>query len=74
MYQGQTPQTFRMGALKASYAELSESQKKILTDACKIFIELGKPVALVEGDVTNIKLTTIMDYKVAQAMLQSGAE
>ena len=74
MYQGQTPQTFRMGALKASYAELSENQKKILTDACKIFIELGKPVALVEGDVTNIKLTTIMDYKVAQAMLQSGAE
>lgn len=74
MFQGQTPQSFRIGALKEVYGRLSEDDKRILTDACKMFVMAGRPVKLVAGDVTNIKLTTVMDYKVAQAMLESGAE
>ncbi len=74
MFQGQTPQSFRIGALKEVYGRLSEDDKCILTDACKMFVMAGRPVKLVAGDVTNIKLTTVMDYKVAQAMLESGAE
>lgn len=74
MFQGQTPQSFRIGALKEVYGRLSEADKRILTDACKMFVMADRPVKLVEGDVTNIKLTTVMDYKVAQAMLESGAE
>lgn len=74
MFQGQTPQTFRINALKCAFAELTEDEKSVLTDACKMLVLKGRPVAMVEGDVTNIKLTTIMDYKVAQAMLESGAE
>lgn len=74
MYQGQTPQAFAISKLKAVYASLTEDEKAVLTDACKIFVLKGLPVALVEGDVTNIKLTTLMDYKVAQAMLESGIE
>lgn len=74
MYQGQTPQAFALSKLKAVYASLTEDEKAALTDACKIFVLKGLPVALVEGDVTNIKLTTLMDYKVAQAMLESGIE
>ena len=53
---------------------MTEEEKETLTDACKVFVLKDKPVALVEGDVTNIKLTTIMDYKVAQAMLEGGVE
>lgn len=74
MFQGQTPQTFRINALKRAFAELTEDEKSVLTDACKMLVLKGRPVAMVEGDVTNIKLTTIMDYKVAQAMLESGVE
>ena len=74
MFQGQTPQSFRIGALKEVYGRLSEDDRRILTDACKMFVMANRPVKLVEGDVTNIKLTTVMDYKVAQAMLESGAE
>lgn len=74
MYQGQTPQAFAISKLKAVYASLTEDERAVLTDACKIFVLKGLPVALVEGDVTNIKLTTLMDYKVAQAMLESGIE
>lgn len=74
MFQGQTPQTFRINALKRAFAELTEDEKSVLTDACKMLVLKGRPVAMVEGDVTNIKLTTIMDYKIAQAMLESGVE
>lgn len=74
MFQGQTPQSFRIAALKRVFANLDNNQKQSLTDACKMFVLNGESVALVEGDVTNIKLTTIMDYKVAQAMLDSGVE
>lgn len=71
VYQGQTPQTFRVNALKEIYRQLDEGKRALLTDACKIFVLNGRPVGLVEGDVTNIKLTTVMDYKVAQAMVDS---
>jgi 2-C-methyl-D-erythritol 4-phosphate cytidylyltransferase len=72
MYQGQTPQSFGVKLFRESYGALDEQTKKALTDACKVLVEADVPVRLVAGDVTNIKLTTIMDYKVAQAMIESG--
>lgn len=69
MYQGQTPQSFKMSALKDLYNDLSDEEKSILTDACKIFIFRNKPVKLVKGDTFNIKITTVSDYKIAQAIL-----
>lgn len=74
MYQGQTPQSFKIGALKRIYNTMSEKDIEQLTDACKMFVLSGVPVGLVEGDPANIKLTTIADYKVAQAMLEAGLE
>lgn len=69
MYQGQTPQSFRMSMIKRLYLSLSEEEKGILTDACKICVVRDQPVHLVEGEISNIKITTISDYKIAQAML-----
>ena len=74
MYQGQTPQSFRISVLKSLYAGLDEGERATLTDACKILVLKGHPVHLVEGDATNIKLTTLMDYKTAQAMVETGIE
>lgn len=74
MYQGQTPQSFRISVLKKLYAGLDEGERATLTDACKILVLKGQSVHLVEGDVTNIKLTTLMDYKTAQAMVEMGIE
>lgn len=74
MYQGQTPQSFRISLLKELYDGLGESDRATLTDACKILVLKGQPVHLVEGDVTNIKLTTLMDYKIAQAMVETGVD
>lgn len=69
-YQGQTPQSFKAKVLKDLFAELTGDEKAILTDACKICVLKGQPVALVRGDVSNIKLTYTNDMRIARAMLQ----
>ena len=69
LYQGQTPQSFQMSLLKNIYLKLTEEEKKILTDACKICVVGNVPVHLVEGEVSNLKITTVSDYKIAQAMV-----
>ena len=69
MYQGQTPQSFNMLKLKKYYNDLTESEKSILTDACKIFVFKNQPVKFVKGSNFNIKITTVNDYKIAEAIL-----
>lgn len=69
MYQGQTPQSFKISILKKLYKELSIEEKKILTDACKICVVKDYPVYLVQGEISNLKITTPSDYKIAQAMI-----
>ena len=39
------------------------------TDACKVFVVNNVDVALVKGEYSNIKITTVTDLKIAQAML-----
>lgn len=71
MYQGQTPQTFRLRKLKELYEGLTEEEKKILTDAAKIFVMKGEKVYLVEGEVSNIKITYPYDLRVAETLIQT---
>lgn len=72
MYQGQTPQSFNINELKKCYYDLTEERKEILTDACKIMIESGRPVKMVKGELYNIKVTTPYDLKVANAIIKGG--
>ena len=71
MYQGQTPQSFNIELFIKSFGELTDEQVSSLTDACKIFAFRGVKVRLVEGEVYNMKITTISDYKIAQAVLEA---
>lgn len=71
MYQGQTPQTFHAKKLRDTYESLSQEEKEILTDACKIMVLKGEHVHLVEGEVFNIKITYPYDIRVAQSLLQN---
>ncbi len=70
MYQGQTPQSFRAKRLREICNSLTEAEKEILTDACKIYALKGEPVSLVEGETFNIKITYPYDLKMAQALLE----
>ncbi|MBQ2680630.1 MAG: 2-C-methyl-D-erythritol 4-phosphate cytidylyltransferase [Eggerthellaceae bacterium] len=69
-YQGQTPQSFNALRLKELFKELAEEEKSILTDACKILVLKGEPVALVRGDVSNMKITYTNDMRIARAMME----
>ena len=70
MYQGQTPQSFKALKLKNMYNSLTDEEKKILTDAAKIFVMKGEKVALVEGATFNLKITYPYDLRVAKSLLE----
>ena len=65
----QTPRIFDYdllrGALKKAYEEEAE-----VTDDCSAVERLGMKVKLVEGDERNIKVTTPMDLKIAEMLLE----
>lgn len=69
MYQGQTPQSFNIVELMTTYESLTDEEKSILTDACKMFVIKNKKVHLVLGEIYNIKITTLHDLKLANAIL-----
>ena len=72
MYQGQTPQTFKILKLKECYENLSDEEKNSLSDAAKIFVLNGEEVAIVKGEVFNIKITYPYDLKVANSIIKDA--
>lgn len=74
LFQGQTPQSFKALKLKNLYESLTEEEKDILTDACKIFAMKGEPVHLVQGEVFNMKITYPFDLKVAATMIEGDID
>jgi len=72
MYQGQTPQSFNIKKLVTHFDSLTQEQKAVLTDACKICLLAGEKVKLVKGEYFNIKITTPYDLRVANATLEGG--
>ena len=74
MYQGQTPQTFRVNELMETYSSLTEEEKDILTDATKIYVLRNKKVKLVMGETYNMKVTTQYDLKLANAIVKIKGE
>lgn len=71
-YQGQTPQSFKINKLSELINSLSESESNILTDACKIFVLKNEDVYLVDGEITNIKITYPYDLKLANTILKES--
>lgn len=69
MYQGQTPQSFNLNKIFEIYKKLSDEEKEIYTDACRAFVEKGEKVYIVNGETYNIKITTVSDLKIANAIL-----
>lgn len=72
MYQGQTPQSFNIQHFIDSYAKLDDEQKEILTDSAKISLMSGEHVGMVEGESSNMKITTTYDLKIANAIVSEG--
>ena len=73
-YQGQTPQSFKLKEFIKINESLTEEEKAILTDACKVYVMKNKPVGLVMGETFNIKITTKHDLKMANLMIGNITE
>jgi 2-C-methyl-D-erythritol 4-phosphate cytidylyltransferase len=64
---GQTPQAFRHELLASAYDAAVESGYTRVSDDADIVAEFtGQPVKMVPGHVDNIKITTPLDYELAQ--------
>ncbi len=70
MFQGQTPQSFNIIKLMDLYFSLTEEEKATLTDTCKIFTLKGEKVKIVLGEPYNLKITTLYDYTIANAIVR----
>ncbi|MCX7834334.1 MAG: 2-C-methyl-D-erythritol 4-phosphate cytidylyltransferase [Ignavibacteria bacterium] len=60
IYIAQTPQVFRFDILKKSY-DYSRKQKIMGTDDASLVENAGYKVKIIDGDLSNIKITTIGD-------------
>jgi len=65
----QTPQGFRYNLLWESHLSARKSHY-LGTDEASLVERLGIPVRIVEGDYTNIKITTLEDLKAARIHLR----
>ena len=66
LYHAQTPQMFRYNVL---HKALSSCDLSVITDDASAVEALGLPVRLLQGEVSNIKLTYPSDIKLAEFYL-----
>lgn len=65
----QTPQVFDYDLLRSALL-LCKRDKIPITDDCSAVEQLGMKIKVVEGDERNIKITTPMDLKIAEMLLE----
>ena len=68
----QTPQCFHRDVLLAAHERFRETPG--ITDDCMLLELAGEPVKLVEGDYSNIKITTPEDRELAEVFLRRSRE
>lgn len=65
----QTPQVFDIDLLKGALLKAYQDGAEV-TDDCSAVERLGMKIKIVEGDEKNLKVTTPMDLKIAQMLLE----
>ncbi len=72
LYRAQTPQGFRLTTILALHRAAVDGEEA--TDDAALLERAGLPVALVEGDPQNIKLTTEADFEEAERRMAAVRE
>ena len=72
LYQGQTPQSFRLSLILEAHEKAKDGSIPNVTDDAKLIIAMGKDIHLVEGDKLNFKITTFDDLMMLKALLKIG--
>ena len=66
----QTPQVFDIDLLRGALQK-AQTEGAVITDDCSAVERTGFRVKIVEGDERNIKVTTPMDLKIAEMLLEA---
>jgi 2-C-methyl-D-erythritol 4-phosphate cytidylyltransferase/2-C-methyl-D-erythritol 2,4-cyclodiphosphate synthase len=74
LYQAQTPQVARKRFLEEGYRFNDAQGDKEVTDEASLLELAGLPVALVEGNETNIKITRPEDLGLAEIIMRQGTQ
>ncbi len=69
LFAAQTPQVFDFDLLRGALKK-AEQDGAVVTDDASAVEHLGMAVKIVEGDERNIKVTTPMDLKIAELLLE----
>lgn len=69
LYAVQTPQVFDFDLLRGAMKKV-EQENLTVTDDCSAVEQMGMKVKIVEGDERNLKVTTPLDLKIAQTLLE----
>jgi 2-C-methyl-D-erythritol 4-phosphate cytidylyltransferase len=72
LWAAQTPQGFDVATLKQCH-DRGRSEGWEVTDDAALFEQCGLPVKIVEGEETNLKVTTPVDLAIAHVILQQRA-
>ena len=72
LYQGQTPQTFKLSIIIDAHNNATKKAIPNVTDDTKLVLLQGIDVHLVEGDKLNFKITTFDDLMMLKALLKIG--
>lgn len=67
----QTPQVFEFNMLRGALKKAKQDGQAI-TDDCSAVEHMGMSVKIVEGDERNIKITTPLDLKIAELILEES--
>lgn len=67
----QTPQVFDFDLLRGALKKAAEDGAQV-TDDCSAVERTGMKIKIVEGDERNLKVTTPMDLKIAQLLLEES--
>jgi 2-C-methyl-D-erythritol 4-phosphate cytidylyltransferase len=73
LWAAQTPQGFEVQLLKKCHAQGREKGWEVTDDAA-LFEKCGLPVRIVEGEETNLKVTTPVDLALAEFILQQRTD
>mgnify|MGYP003571291809 CR=1 FL=1 len=70
LFNGQAPDSFKMGILVNSINSLTEDERKTITGTVQICSAKGHKIKTIKGDYKNIKITTENDLAIAEGILK----
>lgn len=72
LFLGQTPQSFKFKIILEAHEHAKRVGNNLATDDCRLVLDIGKKIHLVNGSKLNFKITTFDDLMILKALLKLG--